>query len=106
MFNLLTLIQLKKLNSKHPVPLILVNYHGFFDGLLALLQAFDKAHVLKQSEVEGIKLAKDNEEVLRHLADFYDLPLVKPAAGEGPAGVQPAAAAAAATAAAGQGPHL
>lgn len=30
--------QLKKLNTKFPVPLIVANYGGFYDGLMGLLK--------------------------------------------------------------------
>lgn len=34
LFEILTLVQLKKLGSKFPVPVVLVDYDGFYAGLL------------------------------------------------------------------------
>ena len=34
LFEILTLVQLKKLGSKYPVPVVLVDYDGFYGGLL------------------------------------------------------------------------
>jgi predicted Rossmann-fold nucleotide-binding protein len=34
LFEILTLVQLKKLGSSHPVPVVLIDYDGFYSGLL------------------------------------------------------------------------
>jgi predicted Rossmann-fold nucleotide-binding protein len=53
LFEILTLVQLKKLGTKLPVPVVLVDYDGFYAGLLqvraaaakrrAALPAFERA---------------------------------------------------------------
>lgn len=45
----------------------------------APLQAFDTTSVLSSSELDGLVLAQDNQEVLQHLARFYSLPIPTPA---------------------------
>lgn len=73
LFAILTLIQLNKLDTQYPVPLVVVNYEGFFDGLLQMLSALNSSGVMKQSEVDGLYVAKCNSDVLCHLGSFYDL---------------------------------
>jgi len=42
MFEILTLVQLKKLGSKYPVPVILVDWDGFYASLMQFLKACDE----------------------------------------------------------------
>ncbi|CAL8468805.1 g8346 [Coccomyxa elongata] len=74
LFEIMTLMQLKKLGSKHSVPLILCNYDGFYSGLIGLLKAFDTNGTLAAPELKDVLLASSNEEVLGILAEFYGLP--------------------------------
>lgn len=52
----LTHPQLGKLGSRLPVPLVVVNWDGFYDGLMALLQAFDRSGALKAAEVREVRV--------------------------------------------------
>lgn len=52
-FEILTLMQLRKLGSKFPVPLILANLDGVYDGLLDFLKACDVNSTLAAGEVGG-----------------------------------------------------
>ncbi|KXZ55185.1 hypothetical protein GPECTOR_3g330 [Gonium pectorale] len=78
LFSILTLLQLGKLGSALPVPLLVLNWDGFYDGLMALLQAFDESGALRASEVREVMVARTNDEVLEYLARFYDLPVPDP----------------------------
>ena len=74
LFEILTLMQLRKLGSTHPVPLILVNWGGFFSGLLAFLQACVANGTVGVAELRDVVLAPSNAAVLGFLARFYGLP--------------------------------
>ncbi|KAG2496091.1 hypothetical protein HYH03_005694 [Edaphochlamys debaryana] len=74
LFSILTLLQLGKLGSTLPVPLVIVNWDGFYDGLMTLLKAFDETGALHASEVRQVMVAETNDEVVEYLASFYDLP--------------------------------
>ncbi|KFM25332.1 putative sugar kinase [Auxenochlorella protothecoides] len=74
LFELLTLAQLGKLGSKHPVPIILCNYDGFYTPLMAWLKACDGSGVLKAAELGALLVADDNAGVLDALAQHYGLP--------------------------------
>ncbi|GFR39690.1 hypothetical protein Agub_g165 [Astrephomene gubernaculifera] len=75
LFSVLTLLQLGKLGSRLPVPLLVLNWDGFYDGLMSLLRAFDQSGALRASEVREVMVATSNDEVLEYLAKFYDLPI-------------------------------
>ena len=79
-FELLTLIQLKKLGTKHAVPVILASYDGFFDGLQAFMQDCAKNGVVNLSEYSSLKTFKTNDEIVQYLANFYNLQREGPAA--------------------------
>lgn len=79
LFEVLTLVQLGKLGSKHPVPVILCNYDGFYSDLMGFLKACDKNGTVGASELHNVIIAADNDEVLSTLAQFYGLPYDKPA---------------------------
>ncbi|GIM05092.1 hypothetical protein Vretimale_9571 [Volvox reticuliferus] len=78
LFSILTLLQLGKLGTALPVPLLIVNWDGFYDGLLQLLREFDQTGALKAAEVRQVMVARTNDEVLEYLASFYDLPAPEP----------------------------
>ncbi|GAB4822086.1 hypothetical protein N2152v2_009132 [Parachlorella kessleri] len=86
LFEILTLMQLRKLGSKFPVPLILVNYDGVYDGLLSFLQACDVNGTLGAAELKDVIVASSNRGVLESLAQCYGLPLQPASAAEGEAG--------------------
>ena len=73
------MLQLKKLNTRFPVPMLIVNYNGFFDGLKGLFEAFDATRVLQQSELDGLVMVRDNEEAIDYLASFYSIAREHPA---------------------------
>ena len=79
-FELLTLIQLKKLGTKHAVPVILASYDGFFDGLGRFMEDCSKNGVVNLSEYSSLKTFKTNEEIVDYLANYYNLPREGPAA--------------------------
>ncbi|GLI60600.1 hypothetical protein VaNZ11_002773 [Volvox africanus] len=82
LFSILTLLQLGKLGTALPVPLLVVNWDGFYDGLLQLLKEFDQTGALKAAEVRQVMVARTNDEVLEYLASFYDLPAPEPESDE------------------------
>ncbi|KAK9805408.1 hypothetical protein WJX73_002177 [Symbiochloris irregularis] len=53
LFEIMTLLQLKKLGSKHPVPLILCNYDGFYDGLISFLSTCRALSLSSHSKPPG-----------------------------------------------------
>ena len=88
LFELLTLAQLNKLGSRHPVPVILCNYRGFYSAFMDWLKACDDGGVLRGEELGALLVADNNEGVLLALARHYGLqppsggaePIVRPAA--------------------------
>ncbi|KAL3140309.1 hypothetical protein ABBQ38_004574 [Trebouxia sp. C0009 RCD-2024] len=74
LFEIMTLVQLKKLGSKLAVPLILCNYDDFYDGLMNFLSAMVQNGTVGTPELTDIMVASSNQEVLDCLASFYNLP--------------------------------
>ena len=74
-FKILALLQLKRIGSAHPVPFIVMNYDGCYDGLLAFLQCdMVEYGALKQDELKPFwVVCETNEEALTHLKQFYSL---------------------------------
>lgn len=72
-FELLTLVQLKKLGTKFAVPLILCNYNGVYDGLLQFLRSCEHHGTLNNQEISGVVICNTNEEIIHHLASFYGI---------------------------------
>lgn len=72
-FELLTLVQLKKLGTKFAVPLILCNYNGVYDGLLHFLGSCEHHGTLNNQEISGVVICNTNEEIIQHLASFYGI---------------------------------
>lgn len=70
-FELLTLVQLKKLGTTFSVPLILCNYSGVYDGLLHFLDSCERHGTLSNNEISGMFVCNNNEEILDRLATFY-----------------------------------
>lgn len=74
-FEVLTLIQLKRIGSKYPVPFILMNYDGFYSKLLQFIDTCEKWGTVSHGEVDSLwKVCNCNLEALEYLADFYDIP--------------------------------
>lgn len=81
-FELLTLVQLRKLGTKHPVPLLLCNFEtsdgkGFYDGLLDFLGRCHSQGVIGTFELQELLVASNINDVLQALSDFYGLELPK-----------------------------
>jgi hypothetical protein len=74
-FEVLTLIQLERIGSKHPVPFILMNYDGFYSKLLQFIDTCENWGTVSHGEVDSLwKVCNCNLEALEYLADFYDIP--------------------------------
>lgn len=80
-FEILALIQLERLGSKHPVPFLLMNYDSFYSKLLEFLEDCSGQGTLGKEELASLwKVCDDNEEALAHLANFYNISFVSQSA--------------------------
>ncbi|KAL8172496.1 hypothetical protein V2J09_024300 [Rumex salicifolius] len=76
MFEILTLIQLKRIGSNFPVPFVLMNYDSFYTKLLSFLDDCEAWGTVANGEVDSLwKVCDNNSEALSFLAKFYSLPL-------------------------------
>ena len=73
LFEGLTLIQLNKLGTEFPVPFILMNYNGFYNGLLAFLDECVALGTLGKKEIEKMVVCETNEQAIDVLKRFYGL---------------------------------
>lgn len=73
-YEYLVLKQLKKLGTRHDVPLILLNSRGSFDPLLADIDTMLSDGFIKPEDLELFKVATSNREALDHLATVYKIP--------------------------------
>lgn len=74
-FEILTLIQLKRIGSKLPVPFLLINYDSFYSKLLDFLDDCEKWGTVARGEVASLwKVCNGNLEALEYLAEFYNIP--------------------------------
>ena len=73
MFEVLALLQLKRIGSAHPVPFVVMNYDGCFDGLLAFLEVdMVQYGSLREGELAPFwKVCGTNDEALAYLEEFY-----------------------------------
>ncbi|CAL5202281.1 unnamed protein product [Lathyrus oleraceus] len=72
MFEMLALIQLERIGSKHPVPFLLMNYDSFYSKLLDFLDVCEDWGTVSKGEVASLwKVCNSNSEALAYLADFY-----------------------------------
>ena len=73
-FEVLALLQLKRMGSEHRVPFIVMNYDGCFDGLLQFLERDMVSYgCLSDGELDPHwKVCGTNEEALAYLKEFYD----------------------------------
>eukprot|EP00887_Chlorella_sp_A99_P006297 scaffold3.g6297.t1 len=76
LFEILTLVQLRKLGSRFPVPVILADYDGFWASLFEFLKACVLNGTVGAPELKDLVIAAGahNAEVLAYLAEFYGLP--------------------------------
>ncbi|KAL1811430.1 hypothetical protein ACET3Z_021495 [Daucus carota] len=74
-FEILTLIQLERIGSVHPVPFILMNYDSFYSKLLEFLDQCKDEGTVGEGEVQSLwKVCDNNLDAITYLAKFYDLP--------------------------------
>ncbi|XP_010461909.1 PREDICTED: probable cytokinin riboside 5'-monophosphate phosphoribohydrolase LOGL10 [Camelina sativa] len=75
MFEILALIQLKRIGSVLPVPFIVMNYDSFYSKLLEFIETCENLGTVSKREVSALwKVCNNNFEALTYLAEFYDLP--------------------------------
>jgi len=75
MFEILALIQLKRIGSALPVPFIVMNYDSFYSKLLEFIETCENLGTVSKGEVSALwKVCNNNFEALTYLAEFYDLP--------------------------------
>lgn len=72
-FELATLVQLKKLGTKYPVPIVLCNFGGCFDGLLEFLSSSVLLGTVGMTELKELLVARDEDAVVNALSYFYGL---------------------------------
>jgi sugar/nucleoside kinase (ribokinase family)/predicted Rossmann-fold nucleotide-binding protein len=88
LFEILCLMQLKKLGTRFPVPLVLCNFPsssggtsennsggggGFYDGLLEFTARCVEMKTVGLPELKDVLIAADEHEVLDALAEFYGI---------------------------------
>ncbi|KFK35935.1 hypothetical protein AALP_AA4G056100 [Arabis alpina] len=75
MFEILALIQLKRIGSLLPVPFIVMNYDSFYSKLFEFLESCENSGTVSKGEVSALwKICNNNYEALTYLAEFYELP--------------------------------
>uniref|UniRef100_A0A7N0TDK9 Cytokinin riboside 5'-monophosphate phosphoribohydrolase n=1 Tax=Kalanchoe fedtschenkoi TaxID=63787 RepID=A0A7N0TDK9_KALFE len=73
-FEILTLIQLERLDSRHPVPFLLMNYDSFYTKMLSFLDDCESWGTLSKGEVASMwSVCNNNLEALSYLKQFYNL---------------------------------
>ncbi|CAN8321350.1 unnamed protein product [Cochlearia groenlandica] len=74
MFEILALIQLKRISSVLPVPFIVMNYDCFYTKLFEFIKSCENSGTVYKGEVSALwKVCNNNYEALTHLAEFYEL---------------------------------
>ncbi|MDD5469951.1 MAG: LOG family protein [Candidatus Peribacteraceae bacterium] len=81
-FEFIVLKQLKKLGTKHPVPVVLMNHSGEYDGIEAFIARAAEDGRISQQELTLLQICRSNQEALDYFADFYGIPAEKRAYGE------------------------
>lgn len=72
-FEMLTLIQLERIDSKHPVPFLLMNYDSYYSKMLDFLNDCENWGALSKGEVSSLwNVCQDNKEALTYLNEFYN----------------------------------
>lgn len=75
MFEILALIQLKRIGSVLPVPFIVMNYDSFYSKLFEFIESCEDLGTVYKGEVSALwKVCNSNSEALTYLAEFYELP--------------------------------
>ena len=75
-FEVLALLQLRRIGSAHPVPFVVMNYDGCYDGLLQFLERdMVRYGSLREGELAPHwRACRTNEEALAYLGEFYSAP--------------------------------
>ncbi|KAF3522772.1 hypothetical protein F2Q69_00046680 [Brassica cretica] len=75
MFEILALVQLKRIGSVLPVPFIVMNYDSFYSKLFEFIESCEDLGTVYKGEVSALwKVCNRNSEALTYLAEFYELP--------------------------------
>lgn len=75
LFEYVVLKQLKKDGSECPVPVLVMNYRGFYDNLLKFLwEECVRGGKISPDEMSLFHICRSNEEALDILADTYNIP--------------------------------
>jgi predicted Rossmann-fold nucleotide-binding protein len=70
--------QLQKLGTNHTVPILLMNYEGFFDPLIEFLYRSCIEHgTIREDELSLFHMCRDNFAALEVLAETYNIPTDK-----------------------------
>ncbi|BAT88557.1 hypothetical protein VIGAN_05208800 [Vigna angularis var. angularis] len=73
-FEMLALIQLERIGSKLPIPLLLMNYDSFYSKLLDFLDDCEGWGTVSKGEVASLwKVCNSNSEALAYLEEFYGI---------------------------------
>jgi len=70
-FEFLTLKQLQKLGSEHPVPVLLMNYDGFYDRMIDHLHHCVRSGTLAQKNMELFTVCNANDDAIAYLEEVY-----------------------------------
>lgn len=74
MFEILALIQLERIGSVLPVPLLVMNYDNFYSKLLEFIDDCEGRGTVSRGEVASLwKVCSTNSEALAYLAEYYGL---------------------------------
>lgn len=74
-FEILALIQLERIGSELPVPLLLMNYDSFYSKLLEFFDDCKDWGTVSEGEVASLmKVCDNNSEALAYLREFYNFP--------------------------------
>lgn len=74
-FEILALIQLERIGSELPVPVLMMNYDSFYSKLLDFFEdCEDRGTVLKGEVASLVRVCDNNSEALAYLGEFYDFP--------------------------------
>ena len=73
-YEVATLMQLKIIGKAYPFPMLLMNYNGEYDGIIAFMERAACDGRLTEKELAVVRICTSNREALDALADFYKIP--------------------------------
>ncbi len=73
-FEILTLAQLDKVGSADKVPVLLMNYGGYFDTKIKWMKEMVQRGKVSEKDLNLFTVCNTNEEALDHLANTYSIP--------------------------------